>query len=217
MSSDYTDQPDRQTVSDPEEFNQQRRLRSIHDARDRAREVRELTQDPSVQADQRTLAATYRAAVQNYVGELEGLLRRYEFDDDEPDYWTAYQFGPVEIPAPSDLTQFQGSADAEIIDNTGLRPKTRQIRGLNGYISVDCPFEAQFSVPVKRRHRGQETISATVTMEMPIEVSHDAYRIANRFMTMTGFDIEIATEHRAVITEELIEEVNEWHEQNVQQ
>lgn len=209
-----------QTVADPEEFNQQRRLRSIHDARDRARATYEATQDPSVNADYNTLAANYRATVQNYVGEIEGLLNRYDFDegDIEENYWTGVGLGPLEITPPQDLIELREQNDVNVIGDANLAPKSYQIPGLKGYLqtAAKCPITETFAIPVRQRHQGQQTASATVSMEMPISVSYTAYRTANKFLTGVGFDVEIATkEHRSEVTEEVLEEVEKWRKQNL--
>lgn len=192
MSTDNNRGPKhRQTVADPEEFNQQRRLRSIHDARDRARKLRELTQDPSVDADQRTLAATYRAAVQNYIGEIEGILQRYEVDPDEPDYWKEYKVGTVEINPPVELQRLVQRPDVTVIDASDLTTETVHIRGLREYLSADCPFERTFSLPIQEKHKGQKSKTATVSMEMPISISYMAYRIANQFLARVDLDVKL--------------------------
>lgn len=209
-----------QTVADPEEFNQQRRLRSIHDARDRARATYEATQDPSVNADYSTLAANYRATVQNYVGEIEGLLNRYDFDEGDIDqnYWTGIELGPLEITPPQELADLRERTDVSVIGDAKLTPIQYSIPGLKGYLeaAAQCPMAETFSIPVRQRHEGQQTASATVSMEMPISVSYTAYRTANRFLTGVGFDVEIESkEHRSEVTDEIVEEVEQWRRQNL--
>lgn len=185
----------RQTVADPEEFNQQRRLRSIHDARDRVRATYEATQDPSVNADYQTLAANYRATVQNYVGEIEGLLQTYDFDNSDLDenYWKGVELGPLTVSPPRDLVELREQNDASVIGDSDLQPAEYAIPGLQGYLdaAAQCPVQEEFKLHVRRRHKGQETVTGVSSTEMPIQVSYAAFRAANLFLSNTGLDVEL--------------------------
>ncbi len=219
MSSEE-DTPSRQTVADPEEFNQQRRLRSIHDARDRARATYEATQDPSVDADYQTLAANYRSTIQNYIGEIEGLLQTYDFDDSdiEKNYWEGVDLGPLTISPPPKLVKLRDQKDVSIIGDSDLGPVQYEVPGLSGYLEIaaHCPIRESFSIHIRRRHKGQETVTGASSTEMPISVSYEAFRTANRFLTDVGFDVEIETqEHRSDVTDEVLEEVERWRKQNL--
>lgn len=207
-----------QQVADPEEFNQQRRLRSIFDARDRARNIYEATQDPTIGESPQSLAANYRAAVQNYIGEIEGLLKKYEWDDDETDLWQQVRLGPILIQPPQEITSLHHDADVRVIDASEIEAEEQYLNGLRGYLGASFPVQKSFQVPVEERHKGQHTVTATVQVEMPVSVSYRAFRYANDFLTKVGFDIEIESQqHRSVVDDELIEEVEEWRKQNLQE
>lgn len=207
-----------QQVADPEEFNQQRRLRSIHEARDRCREVYEVTQDPTQSSDGGAIAAAYRAAVENYVGEIEGLLRRYDWDDDESNLWTGKEIGTVTLRPPAELRELQRSDGVTVIDDEGMEPEEIAITGLRDYMDAQPPFRHRFWIRVRQRHKGTREITGAAVSEMPVNLSYQAFRYANDFLARVGFDVEIeSSEHRAVVDEELMEEYERWKRENLNQ
>jgi len=189
MSADNGEEPPaRQTVADPEEFNQQRRLASIHDARDRARVAYEKTQDES--EEYQNAISVYRAAVENYVGELEGLARRYQFGDQEADLWESKVIDTVTVPIPREVHAWKNNDDIALIDPIP-DPKTFRIVGLKGYLEITTPFATAYQIDVRQKHRGYDTKTARINMPMPVKTSYEAFRTANQFLAMAGIDIEL--------------------------
>lgn len=188
-------------VDDPEQYNQSRRMRTIHDARDEARRARIAIESPEHDVGPETAAAYYRTAVELYIEELEPKLVEYEqtyssedgtMQEGRKPYYSGVELGSAHIHPPDDLVDGVESGEYEVIGDQTLEPKTYDVVGLRGYLNAPKPFAAKFSLKVRARHQGQTTKSQTVMQEMPIDITRAAHRRMNMFIDEIGLDLELS-------------------------
>ncbi len=180
---------------DVEGYNKKRRYRAIHDARERVIEVintvveTQLTHRLSREAELMVL----RRAVENYIMEIEVLADEAEAS---ADYWTDVSLGGVDLP------------NGEHYEFNGLRS------------ILDAPeqFEVRWVEESDDLIGGTETTVREESVRIPRRVLLNAYREANRLLSDVGMDIELEDEEQQTkITRELLEEVEEWRQENVNQ
>lgn len=210
------------SIADEKQYNQHRRLKSIHDARDRAREVEHQVLDPDVSIDEQVGNRQYRVAVTDYVKEIEGIAARLvtdveEVDEDLYEYWFEADLGTVVLYPPDEIMEAFNSDDTRVIGDPDIDPRSWDIVGLHGYLNAPHMFTHEYSIHVRQRHAGKGKFEETAWTEMPIEISEKAFRYASLFLAQIGLDVKIdESEHRVKIDEELIDEVEEWRQENLQ-
>lgn len=212
------DDPPSYAVSDPEEYNQTQRLRTINRIREQAGEaiqatMTQLRTDDDFGVDDRQ--QILRAAVYRYLTEIEWLA--YKAEDEKLLFKES--FGEVTLNPPAYLREIVGNpgdAGVRLIGQPTLQPWTHEINGLTGYLTAPEVFETSWTVRIDTRHEGPRPVQETVRTYMPAHISLNAYRMANRFLAKNGIDVELAEEqHRAVVDRELLEEVEAWRQENI--
>lgn len=199
-------------VSDEEKNNQQARLRAIQRAWDEAIERRTASEDSvlSGDSDEQARRRYYRIGVERLLLELESLGERTESSE----LWQSTTLGVVEIPLPERIRK--AVKDPQVRVPWGVdQPEAKRIPidGLSAILDIPWPLTVEFTLPVGQ----SEEIRDTATREPPIQVLDNAMRVARKFLGETGLDIEVSeAEHRAVVDEELLEEIEQWRKQNLQ-
>lgn len=212
------DEPAEYRVSDPEEFNQTQRLRTINRIREQAGEAIQATMtqlrtedDFSVEDRQQIL----RAAVYRYLTEIEWLA--FKAEDDE--LLHGKEFGEVQLNPPAHLRKAVNNpaeAGVRVIGKPDLKPWTYTITGIEGYLTAPEIFEASWTVRLDTRHGGPQAVQESEWTYMPAHISLNAYRLANQFLAKNGIDVELAEEqHRAVVDNELMEEIETWRQKHI--
>lgn len=171
-----------QTVDDPEDYRQQTRLKGILETRER---VLERRRDASElyhfgEIDQSTRNTIIRNAVEEYILEVEHLLRdlgspqtptgRVDEDslDVSKDYWTSVHLGTMEFPGDKNLV-FNGLKS--ILDAT-------EILEVQWYEQTEDEVEGQGKT--LERWRGQ----------IRQDILVNAYRQTNGFLYELGMDLQ---------------------------
>lgn len=206
------------TVADPEEFNQTERLRVINTVRKQAGEAFEATMSQLRtdsdfdEADRRQIL---RAAVMRYVTNIEWLVHKAE----DEERLQNRELGKVVLEPPEylvQLTEQRTGSHTRVIGDPDLSPKVWVIEGFNDYLTAPQTFSATWSVSVDKRHAGPTTLSESKSAFMPAYISFNTFRTANQFLSEQGMDVDISEEqHRAIVDEDVMEEVEKWREQNL--
>lgn len=215
---DETAEQQEHTVADPEEFNQTERLRVINRVREQAGEAFEVTmsqlrtESEFDEADRRQIL---RAAVMRYITNIEWLVHKAE---DYERLQTA-DLGEVVLEPPANLVRLAKEQTGDyprVIGSPDLEPKVWQINGFNDYLTAPQSFSATWKLSVDKRHAGPSAMSETRSVFMPAHISFNAYRLANQFLSEQGMDVDISEEqHRAVVDDDVIEEVEQWRKENL--
>jgi len=200
-------------VADPEGYNQQERLRSINQARERVEDtiqdsmVRLRTDAEFTESDRQQVV---RAALYPYLTSVEWLMA----ESGNKDLLQDRELGTLTIQPP---TQLQRLADeGRVVGDPNLQPLQQTISGIHGYITAPEVFRESWTVTVRKRHSGPTEVNQVKETFMPVHISKNAFRMVNRFLNQAGVDISLhEDQHRAVVDEEVMEEVEEWREQNV--
>ena len=219
MAEDTTEAVAGRQVADPEEFNQTERLRSINEVRKQAGEaiqttMTQLRTEPSFEeADRQQIL---RAAIYRYLTEIEWLAHQAESEE----LLHSKTLGHVTLDPPEWIQNVVNEDRDDFprpIGEQSLETKQWTIEGINDYLTAPDVFSASWTIHAETRHGGPQTISDTQATYMPAHVSLNAYRVANKFLSDQGIDVELADEqHRAVVDNEVLEEVESWRKQNVE-
>lgn len=206
-------------VSDPEEYNQTARLRAINESRQRVSDaieqsmVRQVTDGNFGFTDRQQVI---RAAMYSYLTNIEWLM----VEAGEDDLLRTQDLGSVVIEPPERFVKLVNSDTRDgprVIGSDGIEPFRTQITGIQGYLSAPEVFEKTWSMQLQERHSEPERVTETKQTHMPIHVSKNAFRVANQFLTRAGIDVNLAEEqHRAVVDDDVLEEVEKWRDQNVE-
>lgn len=207
-----------QTVADPDEYNQTERLRSINQARQRVENTIEQSMAQAATDEQfgeTERQQVIRASLYSYLTNIEWLMVQAE----EHELLTERDLGEVVIEPPERFRRLAHSDDRgypRVIASGDLEPYTHPINGIQGYLAAPEVFSATWTMQIEPRHDRPQTISETKQTFMPVHVSKNAFRTANSFLSKAGIDVDLQEEqHRAVVDDEVLEEVEKWRSQNL--
>jgi hypothetical protein len=183
-------------VSELDDLVRQRRFDEIHEARRQViedeRSINEALATGRV--DDGRARRLFQRAVDAYVRELEYLLNPPD-SDEKNEYWHSTEIGRIPL-----------QKDTE-----------RVVEGLGEYL--DLPEEIAFQVgDVDRDHYYElgKSKSRTVAVQPGWRLLRSAFRTANAAATDLGMEIQISQEDRTEITDDLIDEVEQWRKENLQ-
>lgn len=135
----------------------------------------------------------YQRAVNAYVRELEYLLNPPD-SDEENDYWHTEVIGEMALP----------------------NGQTHVVEGLGEYL--DLPEELAVDVgTVEREHYYQlgKMGSESVPVQPPWRLLRSAFRTANAAASSLGLEIELGGENRTEISDDLLDEIEQWRKENL--
>lgn len=182
-----------QEAKTPEEYVEQRRLRDIFDARQELRETRVLVDDARHEGKLRIAANAYRAALANYVTEVEPLLRQYErgvellFDH----HYGSVRIEPIvehtETPCGPDKTLVKGTDREVRADHRPSFEHTElEIDGLEQLFELDSPIRRRFTVETPTGARE----SVVVKTQLGFQTMDRMTRAVNVFLSEIGLELE---------------------------
>ena len=175
-------------IDDPGEYNQRRRIRAIHDARERVFEQRRRALDLQAQGSisRRTFRDIVRESVESFVFEIEQVLRRYQADA-EPNLDPGSGARPP--------TWYLKGAD---LGNMMLPPdgRERDFRGLLSVVEAPDPFvcewQQQPSPPAGfESHPLAQAETQRREVQIPEKVLLNAVRTGMQFLSEVGLDAEV--------------------------
>lgn len=224
MAAEPEQQGGRARVSDPEEYNQQARLRAINNARQRVEDtieqsmVRLVTDDEFGEADRQQVV---RATLYTYLSNIYWLMVEAASGDSETRATvTEREFGEVRLDPPEEFVRIvdgQNRGYPRAIGDADLDAETWTITGVRGYLTAPDVFEAEWTLPIEERHGEPQPVTKKKTTHMPVHISRSVFDEVNGFLNRAGFDADLETEqHRAVVDQDVLEEVEEWRQQHIQ-
>ncbi|WP_157573412.1 hypothetical protein [Haloplanus natans] len=140
---------DREFGPEDREYSEQRRLESLHDAREYVLQVRNYTVDPGISMSNSDRDRALFEAVKSYIMELEPLFKQAE--DVGDDYFTGTPVGEFKI-APFDAVV--GFYSDHVADRAGARrpvPQTVEIASLRAIMSISPTRTATWRYTVRDR------------------------------------------------------------------
>lgn len=184
-------------VEDPENLNQSQRLREIHEARQQVRSVRNKTRSEQVFGSiaDGQLDGVYRAAVESYILSLQPLIVSEEVEDSAR-LWDSEEIGEFVVRAPG-------------------KTQTVTIKGVKDILYRNSPLELEFRVETNSERAGKTSERRIVQKEIPRRVLDRAVMKCDRFRQDIGLGIDVESTKTTKITDDLIQEVEEWREENI--
>ncbi|GAA0305696.1 hypothetical protein [Halarchaeum salinum] len=210
-------------IEDSEDYVQRRRLKEIYDARESIREKRRqidiMIEDPDYpRVDKYRGARLYRSAVEDYIMAVEPLLVN-TYAEDGTAYWEDVELGTIQMQPPEHL---RGDVEPSPF-NDYLRivekptPKEFAITGLQSILGLPRPLTADFSATVRTQSQPDpHQTTKTITQPIPWDILVSAVRQTTLFLEEIGFEVDVSEEEqRTEITDDLVEEVQEWRGENL--
>lgn len=194
MSGNQERTPDADTVQDPEKYVSTRRLEDIFDARQELRQHRLGIKDIQHEYGPIRAATAYRAALSNYIMEIEPLLMRFE---PGPELMYQKPFGAIEITP----VEYREDGNAFItIEERGMSgrqvtvpdppdPVRFPIQGLTALFELPDPISETFTVETPMSS-WEDEVERTERAQIHIDTLDQMTRAANRFLGEVGFELE---------------------------
>jgi hypothetical protein len=192
---------------EPAVYNQRRRLKSLHEAREAVGAAMDRVDDGLFggEIDAFTANTVIRRAVERYIYEVEWVIEEWrDGKDGEGDD------APVEGEDYRDYLESVGLGSMQLPNG-----RDRVFVGL--WSITDCPDPIEVEVEVEETGElGPDTETVTKRTQIPRDVLVQAYRLMNRWMRDVKLDVQFDDEdHVTEITEEMLEEVAEWRRQHL--
>jgi hypothetical protein len=179
------------TASDPSEVNGAQRIRDIHNARDHVREVQRTITELRIRGrvDENAMLTAFRNALENYILEVEWLIRNPKAASDEERtradntrdeleqyYWESVRLGSMKLP------------NGERIEFEGLRS------------IVDAPNPIVVTTVEESSQPGMAASTEEVEYHVQVEetILKRAYRQVNAFLAEV--DLEVTLEEEGLPT-----------------
>lgn len=200
------------TIDDPEELSQKRRVtellarrKTVIDARDEAFDAQLLGEASREQA-----LSYYRSRIESLIIDLWTKFSSGEIENGRK-YLEEEPIDEVEVPPPDELVP---DRDADL--GPGAKPpepKTVEIQGLKWFLDQEGPLEVEFTA---RLHDPPGKQTVVREMEIPLSTLDQALLSCIEFLDEAGIDADLTEEEQQTyIDRDLLEEVDEWRQQNV--
>lgn len=209
-----TEDPDEFEIDDPEELSQKKRVRDILNRRNEVIEARNRATDEQLLGE-----ASRAEAVNHYQSRLESLIL---------DLFTKFEaFSNAEIDGEHLLyeeqidTVYVYPPDELDVDEASIAPNEEPpepepvpIQGLNWFIENDPVVKARFTVESWDPPKTQTGVG---TRLIPFKTLDKAFIKCVRIIDEMGIDANVQQkEQRTKIDQDLLEEVDEWRQDNVE-
>lgn len=197
------------TVRDPEEIINQRRAKSIFDIRDDMREKRKMVRlashDRSTDISIYEAKSAYRALVDSYIIETEGLMRHYE---PGPELLNSRDLGIMEIRPrvvdkgnatkgrhinrkyTIDTSRDRNFSENQVHTDTDIDAKYFEFEGLLSLLEAPDPLQAQWEIEIYERFEGTTNKVHTVIRQVNYSILDNMVRSINNFLADIGFEID---------------------------
>lgn len=198
MSKNEKSDNDIQQVRDPEEYINQRRLKSIFDIRQDIHEARRkvlILQDEG-EADKQTAMNAYRSLIDSYVMEVEPLFLKYEYGSK---IMKSHNFGRVSLDPQTRNTQtgrgriedqvFLPDKEKWVTPTNQISEKVYNFEGLESVLEAPNPLTTTVTVRTSARHGPGQVYRSEIEGQVPANILDEMLRVANRFLADIGFEI----------------------------
>jgi len=205
------EQPD-YAISDPEELSQQKRIKELLNRRTGVIDTRTAAKEAWVSGELQKVDAlrVYQTAIEGLIMDLWTKFKNTDIEDGEQllheEKIADVEVNPPPALLPSDKNDLAAGQDYP-------DPKKVPIRGLEWFINNDPVVEAPFTAytwnpPGERTEMGR-TLLDFGDLDKPVQRCIE-------FLDETGIDADMEeAEQQTKITRELLEEVDEWRQNNV--
>lgn len=198
-------------IDDPDSISQSQRIREILSRRSDTLDVRDIA-NREVRfndVDERRALLYYRTSIEGLILELWNVFQNLD-DGTGEEYLKEKDIATFQIPPPeslrhrvSDLQPGEGWPD----------PKTHHIVGLEWFLHNPEVITEQFTVESLNPPR---QITETQSYILQWGELDDALRYLLEFIDVAGIDADLVEEEQQTkITRELLEEVDEWRQENI--
>jgi len=204
-------------IDDPEELSQTKRIREILDRRRGVLEARDRAMDEATLGE-----VQKRRALQHYQSRIESLIldlwTKFEQVDVEGDteetgidYLERKEIDTIVVQPPNSLLPHEGDGLAPGVNYPDAKHET--ITGLRWFIDHDPVITKSFTVTSWDPPGEQTGMNSTY---VPIRTLDKALLACMEFIDKAGIDAKFEQkEQRTKIDRDLLEEVDEWRENNV--
>lgn len=147
------------------------RFNEIHNARERVMETQQVISQAEVmgQISEEKATRLYRRMVENYIIELEDLMRESDTENLDEDYWESSDLGSVTLP-------------------DGDR---RQIVGLKSILELPDVLTITYKKEVEQPRGGRMKEPVTEGVQLPRRVLRNAFRECNHFCADIGLELDV--------------------------
>jgi len=207
-------EPDDFEIDDPEELSQKKRVRDLLNRRNEVLDARNRAMDERLLGN-----AGHEQALGHYQSRIESLIidlytKFKHLDDEDIDgekYYKNMHIDTITIPPPADLVP---AKDADMAPGaTRPDPKTVSIDGLEWFIENDPVVRANFEV---QKVNPPGVFRDVNEVYLDFSTLDKALLVCMEFMDKLGIDAKLTQqEQQTKIDRELLEEVDEWRQENV--
>lgn len=167
-------------VLDEANYSHQRRLRAVHNARDRVMEVRNMVEEELISGTLSEFRARqfYRGAVEALILEIIPVLESDQIRL-EDDYLEGVELGTVTVQPPQWLVDYARENINRLAPGASVpSPVSEQVTGLRWILDAPSPVAHEFSVVTQHGKSGVDPKSAVGRAEIPRDVLDNAVRQA---------------------------------------
>lgn len=159
-------------MTDLNDLVKSKRFEEIHDSRMRVLQQERKAADGLLEGeiDQLTANMVIRRAVENYIYEVENLVKppSKKTNLSDKDYWNDVELGEFELP------------DGQSV----------KFEGLKSVLEAPNPFVVQTTERRERPLRGETKETVTHRVQIPRSILMNAYRQVNTFLAEIGMEID---------------------------
>lgn len=200
-------EPGKPRAANAQEHTQQQRVSSLLEAKTRVLDIEKEIEEGLLLGiiDEQTANHVLRRAVEHYIYEVEPLVKQDEY---RADYWGELQ----ERDDGSQVWVGPGLGSMSL-PNGG----TYRFHGLSDVVDAPNPIVVEWTEHNHSAFDGGTTTHRRETRQIPRRILMNAFRRVNAFLYELGVDLNVEeAEQQTKISRELLEEVDEWRKQNIE-
>lgn len=201
--------PGPEQINDTEDYIEARRYKQIYDARERVNEVELQAREATLQghADGEQAALMYRAAVEQYIQELEAVTHNANRDFSE--YWYEQPLGEIRISpivgrsvnedTVASAAEHTVEIGGERVSAASVEPtsKTIELSGLSDILNLPERLSAEFEIKQESYVRAKPTKTITKSEPLDIGTLKRAFRLADALRAEMGIELSFDGEEAA--------------------
>lgn len=207
------DQPGQDArIDDPESLSQTKRITELLGRRKRVLDARDEALDALMlgKASREDALGYYRSRIESLILDLWTKFKNEDIENGR-EYLETREIDTIEVPPPRELHPDDGDlAPGE----SAPGPKYETIEGLRWFLNNDGAIQVPFTA---RMHDPPGSQTVVQEMQVPLSTLDKALMACIEFLDEIGVDADISQEEQQTkIDRELLEEVDEWRKQNVE-
>lgn len=201
--------PGPEQINDTEDYIEARRYKQIYDARERVNEVELQAREATLQghADGEQAALMYRAAVEQYIQELEAVS--HNANREFAEYWHEQPLGEIRISpivgrslnedTVSSAAEHTVKIGGETVTAAKVEPtsETIELSGLADILNLPEQLSADFEIKQESYVRARSAKTITVTEPIGFDTLKRAFRLADALRSEMGIELSFDGEEAA--------------------